>query len=245
MRDTINLDNNYYLKILNKDNLSKKLINIEKITLKKALEQERLLLRIDFKKFEESKYKKILRKLLFVKKVMKKKEIGLHENSKILLGYIINYNEKNKKQNDFILGLNAIFYNTRYDRYEYIYDSVCEYLDGYFYGKNLCDFKNNKCGEKRKTTSVIGCCRHYKNKLLGPILPNNFVQCEYLIEKKCKAKCISCKLYTCDYLNSKGVKFRIKDILLLNTFFNPLQKYFIKISVYTPKDKIIKRLMRL
>ena len=41
----------------------------------------------------------------------------------------------------------------------------------------------------------------------------------------------------------KGVKFRIKDILLLDTFFNSLQKYFIKYMVFTPKDKIIKRLM--
>ena len=28
--------------------------------------------------------------------------------------------------------------------HNYIYDTVCDYLDGYFYGKNLCDFKNNK-----------------------------------------------------------------------------------------------------
>ena len=44
-------------------------------------------------------------------------------------------------------------------------------------------------------------------------------------------------------LVDEGVKFRIKDILLLDTFFNSLQKYFIKYMVFTPKDKIIKRLM--
>ena len=70
------------------------------------------------------------------------------------------------------------------------------------------------------------------------------ILCEYLKEDyTCGAKCISCKLFTCDYLEKKGVKFRIKDILLLNTFFNPLQKYFIKYMVYTPKEKILKRLM--
>ena len=71
------------------------------------------------------------------------------------------------------------------------------------------------------------------------------VQCEYLDKNtyKCNAKCISCKLFTCDYLEKKGIKFRIKDILLLDTFFNSLQKYFIKYMVFTPKDKIIKRLM--
>ena len=44
-------------------------------------------------------------------------------------------------------------------------------------------------------------------------------------------------------VEKKGIKFRIKDILLLNVFFNPLQKYFIKYMVYTPKEKILKRLI--
>lgn len=44
-------------------------------------------------------------------------------------------------------------------------------------------------------------------------------------------------------VKKKGIKFRIKDILLLNVFFNPLQKYFIKYMVYTLKEKILKRLM--
>lgn len=44
-------------------------------------------------------------------------------------------------------------------------------------------------------------------------------------------------------VEKKGIKFRIKDILLLNVFFNPLQKYFIKYMVYTLKGKILKRLM--
>ena len=61
----------------------------------------------------------------------------------------------------------------------------------------------------------------------------------------CGAKCIGCKLFTCDYLEKRGIKFRIRDILLLDVFFNPLQKYFIRYMVYTPKDKVIKRLMAL
>lgn len=44
-------------------------------------------------------------------------------------------------------------------------------------------------------------------------------------------------------VEKKGIKFRIKDILLLNVLFNPLQKYFIKYMVYTLKEKILKRLM--
>lgn len=120
---------------------------------------------------------------------------------------------------------------------------MCEYLDSYFYGKNLCDFKNNKCGEKRNTSSTTGCCHHFKHKALGPF--SKLVLCEYLNSETytCDAKCLPCKLFTCDYLESKCIKFRIKDILLLDVFFNPLQKYFIKYMVYTPKEKIIKRLL--
>ena len=51
------------------------------------------------------------------------------------------------------------------------------------------------------------------------------------------------KKAVCDYLEKKGIKFRIKDILLLDTFFNPLQKHCIKYMVFTPKEKIIKWLI--
>lgn len=144
------------------------------------------------------------------------------------------------------MGLNAVFYKTREERYNYIYDTVCNYLDSFFYGKNLCDFKNNQCGEKRGTTSYRGCCHHYKNKLLGPLISHNLIPCEYLLnDYTCGAKCISCKLFTCDYLNKKGIKFRIKDIFLLDVFFNWFQKYFIKSMVFTPKDKIMKTLLKI
>lgn len=68
-----------------------------------------------------------------------------------------------------ILGIKAIFYNSKYERYNYIYDIVCDYLDSYFYGKNLCDFQDNKCGKKRNTSSTTGCCHHFKYKALGTL----------------------------------------------------------------------------
>ena len=184
-----------------------------------------------------------MKKLLFIKNILLKTniKIGIQENSKTLLGYIINYEKNNSKHNDFISAINAIFYKNRYERYNYIYDTVCNYLDSYFYGKNLCDFQDNRCGEKRNTSILTGCCHHFKIKRLGPL--TKLVLCEYLKDDHtCGAKCISCKLFTCEYLRKKGIKFRVKDILLLDAFFNPLQKYFIKFSFFTPKDKIIKKL---
>ena len=247
MKKAIELDNNYYFKIVNNaNNLPIDVTDIEEIKLFKILENGTFLLKIDFNNFDEKQYRKILKKLLYIKKIIvnSKIKIGISKDLKTLLGYIINYNENNKNQNDFILAINAIFYNTRYERYNYIYDTVCNYLDNCFCEGNLCDFKNNKCGEKRNTSSVTGCCHHFKNKYLGPL--SKLVLCEYLKEDHtCGAKCISCKLFTCDYLERKGIKFKIRDILLLDTFFNPLQKYCIKYMVFNPKEKIIKRLMLL
>ena len=132
--------------------------------------------------------------------------------------------------------------------YEEIHDKVCDYLDSEFYGKNICDFENNKCGEKRNTSSLVGCCRPYKSKLLGPLLPascNRVDACKYLNleDGKCRNKNISCKLYTCDYLRNKGIQFKINDIELLKDF-NIIQKYILKYSVFIPKEKLINRLLR-
>lgn len=245
LKNIINLNNNYCLELVNNSNeIPIEVIDIEKLRFSKAIKQKRLLLKIDFNNLNKEQYKRLLKNLLFIKKITPKSKIKIGEpkDSKILLGYIVNYDENNNAHNDFILAINAIFYTTRYERYNYIYDTVCDYLDNFFYGKNLCDFKNNKCGEKRNTSSTTGCCHHVKIKLLGPL--SKMVLCEHLKEDyTCGAKCISCKLFTCDYLEKRGIKFRIKDILLLDVFFNPLQKYFIKYMVFTPKEKIIRRLM--
>ena len=239
----IELNNNYYLKLSNSTTDSPQVIlDIKKLSLMKIIKIKTFLIKIDFNTLNKKNYKKTLKKMLFIKKLHKNK-IGILENSKKILGYVINYDRNNQDHNDFILAINAIFFKTRYERYNYIYDTVCDYLDNFFYGKNLCDFRNNKCGEKRNTKSTTGCCHHFKHKWLGPI--SKLVLCEHLNQDyTCNAKCISCKLFTCDYLQKKGFKFKIKDILLLNTFFNPIQKYFIKYMVFTPKEKIIKRLIK-
>lgn len=249
MKTMVELNNNLYLEIISTTNNSpKEATDIRNLKMSDLSKKGRLLLIINFNNIKENEYKKLIKKLLSIKnKSLKRKiEIGISKGSKTLLGYVINYDENNKYQKEFILAVNAIFYKTKYERYNYIYDTVCDYLDSFFYGKNFCDFKDNKCGEKKNTSSTIGCCHHYKNKILGPLLSNNLIPCEHLKEDHtCGAKCIGCKLFTCDYLESKGIKFRIKDIFLLDVFFNPLQKYFIKTMVFTPKNEIINRLVKL
>ena len=248
MENIIKMHNGNYIKIVNsKNELPFENINIKKIKLMKALKKQKIIFLIDFNEIEKKEYKKILKKLLLVKNIIMKikKEIGLKENGQKIVAYIINFDENNKKQKEFISAIDAIFYNTKNERYNYIYDTVCNYLDNKFYGKNLCDFQNNKCGEKRNTSCTNGCCHHFKHKALGPL--SKLVLCEYLNKENytCDAKCLPCKLFTCDYLRRKGIKFKIKDILLLDVFFNSIQKYFIKYMVFTPKEKIIKTLIRI
>ncbi len=242
MEDFVNINTDYIMKIVHSQNpLAKKCADFGMIDI---IKKKRFFIKIDFQELNKKQYKKILRKLLFIKSILNNKtEIGIDENGKRILGYLINYDKNNNDHREFIDGISAIFYPTRYERYNYIYDTVCDYLDNNFYGKKLCDFQNNKCVGKRNTSSNVGCCRHFKTKILGPL--SQLVVCEHLNMENytCEAKCISCKLFTCDYLEKKGIKFKMKDILLLNTFFNPLQKYFIKYMVFTPKEKIMKILM--
>lgn len=260
MNKIIELDNDYFLEVVDKENeIDELAINVQEINKTIIKDNKVFLLKIDFETINREDYKKILKRLLNIKNYAKKSKInlgkkseikevemkksGTESNLKIQIGFLLNYDENNKNHIEFISAINAILYDNKFQRYNYIYDTVCDYLDNFFYGKNLCDFKENQCGEKRGTTSRIGCCHHFKVKWLGPF--TKLVPCEHLKEDyTCGAKCIGCKLFTCDYLEKKGVKFRIKDILLLDTFFNPVQKYFIKFMVFTPKEKIIKRLMR-
>ena len=241
----INIDNNYYFKIV-KDykECENNPIDIKKISLKAIKKNQYLLLLIDFNVFEKRNYRRLLKKLLFIRKLIKLNhlEIGIKEKSKKCIGYLVNYDKSNTLHNEFISGINAILYETRYERYNCIYDTVCNDLDSCFYGKNVCDFKDNQCGEKRGTSSHVGCCRHYKFIFFGFSLHT----CKHLTKDyKCGAKCIACKLFTCNYLNKKGIKFKINDFLLLKTFFNPIQKVAIKGMLYTPKEKVIKALLLL
>lgn len=227
----MDLDNRIYLL---EEEKSEKFLKLE--------ENNKYILNINFKNITKDQYKHIIKKVC-----RKKKKIGITRkgNSKIFLGYISNYNSNDKEEKQLIQGINAIFYNDIKKMYNYIYDAVCEYLDNEFYDKNLCEFKNNKCIEKKNTSSITGCCHHLEKKFLGPFrLNNKFVQCEYLKKGICTAKCISCKLFTCTSLRKKGIKFKINDFLLLDTFFGIYQKYIIKTTVFTPKEKIVEKLIK-
>lgn len=186
---------------------------------------------------DKKKMKHYVRKLMRLRKHLLKKH-----NITIVLK---NFNENEIIHNQFKQLLNVICSGDKYSIYSKAYDLACDYLDSYFYGKNLCDFYDNKCGYKKDYDLQVGCCRHFeKHRQLGLLLGEKLARCEYLgNDGRCTVKCLGCKLYTCPYLEKKGIKFKQKDIFVIDSIFNWKQKIYMKCMVYRPKEYIMKGIM--
>ena len=147
--------------------------------------------------------------------------------------YILKTNIKNNEElNAFGKAFN---YKDLKKRYEYIYDYMCNYLD-----KNvcvLCDFKDNKCIGNRLKTSVHekdGCCYFRKDGF-----------CEFFDGKKCVNPNITCKLFMCCAAEKKlGYESVCNNYLLLNFFFNNVQKEILEHSYKKKKEYTIDLLLK-
>ena len=146
---------------------------------------------------------------------------------------------------DICTSLKAIFTSSKKEKYEVIYDYVCEYLDNEFKNKKLCDFNNNICAASREgltKNKFNGCCYSFEYGTGGIII--NYKPCKYLINGNCTAKCISCKLHTCFYLKTKNIYFKTNKILLLKSFFSQKQHLILKNNFFKSKDEIINKLCK-
>ena len=137
---------------------------------------------------------------------------------------------------DLITIMNAINIKDKYKRYEYIYDTVCSYLDNIITKENYCEFINDQCIRDRLkgNNHKNGCC---ECKGRG--------KCKYLIDSVCTEKsCMACKLFTCKILKEKGIKHDLNDFLLIKCFFSRRQKDILEFSYWTPKKVVIDRLIK-
>lgn len=188
----------------------------------------------------DTNLKTIIKKLQkIVKKINKRKlEIGITKEDKIIIGEVI-ISGDNEKNMAIIKCIKAALIKEKEKRIEYIYDQVCKDLDEEFEKNNYCDFKEDICIGKRncKGKVTMGCCHKFKNRIL---ISGGLQECPYLVNKHCVTQCITCKLFTCDAIN---VKFRLRDIPLIKYFFNPIQKLIVKISFFTKKEEIIRKLV--
>ena len=130
----------------------------------------------------------------------------------------------------------AINLKNKEERYNYIYDTVCSYLDDRIIDENYCEFKDDICKyfrEKNELTHKYGCC--YSDSRGG--------LCNYLDKDHCTINSISCKLYSCPTLRENNINFKIREIPLLKYFFNIKQKYYLKYSFFKDKDYVINKLL--
>jgi len=218
----------------------------------KLRELKQLYFVIDFsnKKLNINVAKKLIKKIKNISSLIKAKKdnIGIKEEDKIIIGNIKGIEQQ--YANDILVALTVPLTNNKKEKYNYLYDNICWYLDNEFISKNLCGFKNNRCiGISKDNNECIGCCKHFKNKKFGAIYESSkkLVRCEYLDEetKRCTAKCIMCKLVTCSEVKkNKNVRFNVWNVLLIRYYFNFIQKIITISTAYTPKEKILKRLCR-
>ena len=195
----------------------------------------------------EKQVKKYIKMLRKIGKICRrcKTQIGVKDpNGEYYPAIIFNYREelniKNIKIEDLIESVKLEMYKTKKERYEYIYDKTCSMLDYEFISKNLCEFKDNRCLDKYRSNVICGCCRYYKN-----LFSREFIKCKYLKNKRCQAKCITCKFFTCKTLQEKGIVFKMKDFYFINYYFNIPQKLVVKTSYFKTRDSIIHKLMKL
>lgn len=142
-------------------------------------------------------------------------------------------NNKNIKQLTQVV--EALNIKDKKERFEYAYDKACEILDSDFYGKNVCEFKSNKCIHDRMLNiSNDGCCRSRDGKKA----------CVYLKNHICSISCLACKFHICSFIRKKGLKYRINDILVLRYLLNWKQKIMAYLDFFKTKEEVIEDLLR-
>lgn len=157
-------------------------------------------------------------------------ELELIYNNKKLTKKDLN----NDKLRDIVSIMIAINIKDKYKRYEYIYDTVCSYLDKKI-STNYCEFKDDMCIRDRKKNNKHknGCC---ECKGRG--------KCKYLIDSVCTlGNCMACKLFTCHTLKKLGICENINDYVLTKYFFTNKQKDILRYSYWTPREIVLDRLM--
>ena len=197
-------------------------------------------------RIKRTKIRKIIEKKIehFRKK---HKSIGININND---KYISNVKTVSKDLDDDISNIViSSIYDTLYDRYQYIYDRVCDKLDENFVVNNFCNFENDVCIANRDSDNIErtnGCCHSFlRNFYVEPAhSTEELTQCKYLQNKRCQIKNISCKFFVCGYLKKRGIYFDILDNFLLRATMTRKQLEVVHINFFKPEEEILNKLVR-
>ena len=192
--------------------------------------------------------KHIIKELIELKKLAELLNInlGINYEGENVFGFISN--NESIYFNDVINALRCIYISDKLKKYEYIYNTVCDYLDEQFKINNFCVFhEDDSCVNNRKENSIhstMGCCYSFEyTNFFSPTFIKNVKLCKYMNCKSCSTKCITCKMFTCKYLKQRGIYFNCNNILLLDCFFNKKQHLILESNFFRTREMIIKKLM--
>ncbi len=132
-------------------------------------------------------------------------------------------------------------------RYEYIYISLCDYMDKIFSENNICDFKEDKCIRQREGKApheTMGCCYTFEYSKFTRF-PKDTGLCKYINENKCSVKNLTCKMFTCKYLKEKGYNYLIRKNPVIKLCFNKKQVKYLEEAFFKSMEEVINRLLEL
>ncbi len=121
-----------------------------------------------------------------------------------------------------------------------IYDISCERMLKEAHALGYCDFENNRCIASRYTNGFPnslenGCCQNtYKDRGKN---------CRYLNkDHSCQICAISCRMFTCGYLQKRGIDHALFQYPLIDIAFGKLKRTEIIYDFFTPKEVMMKKL---
>lgn len=206
--------------------------SFESLKLRKHIKNEKLV-------FDLTNYdlKRIIKKTKKFIKICDRKKLVLEfkYNDKLLDEKMLNEKISDELR-DIITIMHAINIKDKYNRYDYIYDTVCYYLDERR-KSNYCQFKDDVCLESREKNRIghkNGCCE-WKGR----------GKCKYLIDSVCTLdNCMACKLFTCKSLKKIGISQHINDYVLTKYFLTSKEKDVLQFSYWTPKEEVMEKLLK-
>jgi hypothetical protein len=182
-----------------------------------------------------------------LRKIIKKIKNDVKKKRKISHDYIIISNNS-KYLNDFVASIKAAYILDNSKRIDFIYDTICDFLDNDFKKNNYCDFQKDKCIACRLGVTEHernGCCYSFEVAgFFSMSMIKNEGPCRYLTDQGCSTRNISCKLVTCRYLQENGVMYSPYKFLLIRCFLSIKQIDVITYNFFTTKEEILNKLKK-
>lgn len=201
--------------LINDDNFeSKKNVPIEKIEFKAMMNM--------YKEIVKLKSENIINKAFYVHD-----DEVLQEDEKMAL-------------NQISLLIKVFNIEDEKEKLSFVYDTFCENMMEEISRLNYCYFINNKCIKMRYTSGFPnskenGCCSNtYMDKRKD---------CRYLkADHSCAICSISCRVFTCLYLQERGIDHSLWQYPIIDCTLNKLSRAKIIHNFFTPKEKIMQKL---